>query len=104
MAHRRGLAASVCVLPSFVKHRFSVLGEGAPVLDLAERVPNLDAQAISFGLCFSELRLVAVRLASDRCQLVALRHRVPALESVSSKLSTRSNHRRAQFRTAVHPC
>jgi hypothetical protein len=31
------------LIPLFVKHRLSVLGQGAPVLDLAESVSKLDA-------------------------------------------------------------
>ena len=43
VAYRLRPGASVCAIPLCVKHRFSVLGQGAPVLDLAESVSKLNA-------------------------------------------------------------
>ena len=43
VARRQKLAAAVCVFPLFNKHRFPVLGEGAPVFELIENVSKLGA-------------------------------------------------------------
>ena len=80
-----GVSRRLSVLfPPFVKHRFSVLGQGAPVLDLGESVSKLDAQAVHLHLYFSEPRPVVIQFALTRGQLVGPRHGVPGHEATHS--------------------
>ena len=71
------LPASVCAGTLFCDdHLLAVLGQGAPVLHLAESVSQLDAETIPLRFHISELFPALVPFASNNGQPV-LRHRAP---------------------------